>query len=151
MAVWAPCICGDEIVTVTPGNTLSELSTTLPLIEPVVAPTVWPSAATGSSRAMSKTPRMFFITRLLIAPPEPPHRAKSARRGPRGGGKTTLWLARRSHRFVGRRRSLAGRASDYGPRERRVKRLVPPICTVDASVIERRKEASDETSFRRSE
>src|SRR5688572_15825444 len=70
MAVWTPCICGDEIVTVTPGNTLSELSTTLPLIEPVVAPTVWPSAATGSSRAMSKTPRMFFITRLLIAPPE---------------------------------------------------------------------------------
>jgi len=30
---------------------------------------------------------MFFITRLLIAPPEPPHRAKSARRGPRGGAR----------------------------------------------------------------
>src|SRR5688572_32813667 len=65
MAVWVPCICGDEIVTVTPGSTLSELSTTLPLIEPVVAPTVWPSAATGSRRATTKTPRMYFITRLL--------------------------------------------------------------------------------------
>jgi hypothetical protein len=49
------------MVTVTPGSTLSELSTTFPLIDPVVAPTVCAAAASGRRRSVARTQHAYLM------------------------------------------------------------------------------------------